>query len=200
MNALVLALSLALGPGGFEEDRLPRSLSESVYPPVAAPAGEDHEVLVGIHLGAASSADGGTPSFVAGFEWRIHILPWLGALGTVDYLTKEQADNLLGADVLQVPFMWSVLLYPPIDLGPFRPYGQAGVGFTITDVSGVHSLDSTDINLLYSLGFGVEFKLGSSLLLNADVRYIWGNDPPGPVRLSGDWKQVTVGLLYKLGM
>lgn len=198
MIALVLALSLALGPEGFEEDRLPRSLSESFYPPVTAPAEQDHAVLVGIHLGAAKAVDGGGPAFIAGFEWRIHILPWLGAGGAVDYMTKEQADNLLGADVLQVPFTWSLLLYPPLDLGPFRPYGQAGVGFTITDVSGIQSLDSTDLNLLWSLGLGVEFDLGSSLVLDANIRYVWANDPPGAARLSGDWKQVTVGLLYKL--
>jgi opacity protein-like surface antigen len=198
MNALVLALGLVLGPEGFEEDRLPRSLSESFYPPVTAPAEEGHAVLVGIHLGAARAAEGGNAALIAGFEWRIHILPWLGAGGTADYMSKEQADTLLGADVLQVPFTWSILLYPPLDLGPFRPYGQAGFGFTITDVSGIHSLNTTDVNLLYTLGFGVEFNLGSGFMLDANARYSWGNDPPGAVRLSGDWKQVTVGLLYKL--
>jgi hypothetical protein len=121
MNALALVLSLALGPEGFEEDRLPRSLSESFYPPVTAPAEGGHEVLVGIHFGAAAAVDGKSPSFVAGFEWRIHILPWLGAAGSADYQTREQVDGVPGAHVLQVPFLWSVLLYPPIDLGPFRP-------------------------------------------------------------------------------
>ena len=198
MNALVLALGLAAGPGGFEEDRLPRSLSESFDRPVEAPADAGHAVLVGIHLGSADAIDGKSPSFLAGFEWRIHILPWLAAGGGVDYQTKERVDNISGASFLQVPFMWSVLLYPPLDLGPFRPYGQAGTGLTITDISGLPSRNSTDANLLYFVGLGVEVELGSTVLVDVNVRYVWAKDPPSTVGFSADWKQFTVGLLVKL--
>src|SRR6478672_9067067 len=125
MNALALALALAWGPD-FEEDRLPRSLSESYLLPDEAPDKATHEVLLGGHLGAVNAVDGDGPGLVAGFEWRIHILPWLGACGSVDYQSKQQVDQATGNHFFQIPLMWSLLFYAPLDLGRFRVCGQAG--------------------------------------------------------------------------
>jgi opacity protein-like surface antigen len=198
MNALALLLILAGGPGDFEEDRLPRSLSESFDLPVEAPAEAGHAVFVGVHFGSADAVDGKSPAFLGGFEWRIHILPWLGAAGGVDYQAREELGNNSGIHYLQVPIMWSVLLYPPLPLGAFRPYGQAGIGLTITDISGSPNRDTTDVNLLYFAGLGVEIDLGSQVLVDANVRYVWAKDPPGVAGFSADWKQFTVGILFKL--
>ncbi|HZE95671.1 MAG TPA: outer membrane beta-barrel protein [Planctomycetota bacterium] len=198
MNALVLALALALGPGDSEEDRLPRSLSESFLLPVAPAAKEDHEILLGGHLGVARSDAGDSPCFVVGFEWRIHILPWLGASGSVDYQTTQHVDGNEGTNFYQVPFMWSFLLYPPIDLGRLRLYGLAGFGFTVTHVSGASVRISTDVNFLGSLGFGAEFELASGVFIDAQVSYVWAKDPSGNISLDADWVQGTVGLLFKL--
>lgn len=199
MIGIVLALGLALGP---EEDRLPRSLSETLLPQAAAPVEEDHAVYVGIHLGGAHAVDGDRTGFLAGFEWRMHFLPWLGMAGGVDVLSKEQIDNVIGGHFFQVPFTWSFLLSPPVDLGVFRPYGQLGGGLTITDVSGLSirdiNLNSTDVNLLYFVGLGVEVALGPNLLLDVSVRYVWAHDPPGAIGYDADWRQFTVGLLLKL--
>lgn len=198
MNALALVLILASGPGSFEEDRLPRSLSESFDLPVEVPAEAGQAALVGIHLGSADAVDGKSPSFLAGFEWRIHILPWLAVGGGIDYQTKEQVDNNTGAHFMQVPLMWSILLYPPLDLGGFRPYGLAGTGFTITDISGLPKGDGVDVNLMYFAGLGVEVELGSNVLVDAGVRYVWAKDPPNTVGFGADWKQFTVGVLVRL--
>jgi hypothetical protein len=202
MNALALALGLALGPGDFEEDRLPRSLSESTALAAEASADEQTSVWVGLHLGAAHALDGVHPGVLVGFEWRIHILPWLGASGGVDFLSKEEIDTPSGGHFFQVPFTWSVLLSPPIDLGPFRPYGVAGGGATITDVSGPSKLNtnehSTDLNLLYYVGLGVELQLGPNVMLVADARYVWAHDPPGALGFDADWRQITFGVLVKL--
>jgi opacity protein-like surface antigen len=195
MNALALALALALGPDDLE-DRLPRSLSESYVQ--AAPAEVTHEVLVGLHVGGVDAHDGKSPSFVVGFEWRIHILPWLGAGGSFDFQTRQKVDNTTGADYFQIPFMWSFMLYPPIDLGPFLPYAQAGVGFTITDVSALANRDNLDVNFLYFVGFGAELKLSSNVFLVGDVRYVWAQEPSGAGSFSADWGQFTIGLLIKM--
>jgi opacity protein-like surface antigen len=48
------------------------------------------------------------------------------------------------------------------------------------------------------VGLGTEFRLGPNLMLDAGVRYVWAHDPPTDVHFNADWKQVTVGLLYKL--
>lgn len=199
MIALVLALGLA---GGLEEDRLPRSLSEPYVEPAAASLEEGTSVWVGLHLGAARAVDGRDVGMVAGLEWRIHILPWLGMGGGIDVLSKEQIDNVIGGHFFQIPVTWSVLLYPPVDLGMFRPYALVGGGLTITDVSGLSvadlNLNSTDINLLYYVGLGVEVELGPNILLDAGVRYVWAHDPPGAIGYNADWRQFTVGVFVKL--
>lgn len=194
MNALAMALALALGPTDLE-DRLPRSLSESY---VAPPADEKHEVWVGGHLGVAGAYDGDSPCFTIGFEGRMQILPWLGVGASIDFQTKQEIEDAPGADFFQVPFMFSALFYPPIDLGNLRLYGLAGVGFTITDVSGPSVHDNTDLNLLFILGFGAEFEISPNVMLDANVRFVWAQDPPDTGNFSADWAQFTVGILFKM--
>lgn len=200
MSALALILSLALGPEGLEEDRLPRSLSEWTVAP--EPAEWTTAVLVGVHLGAAVAIDGDRPGLIAGFEWRYHMLPWLGMCGGVDVLSNEEIDTISGGHFFQIPFTFTLLLYAPIDLGPFRPYGLGGGGVTITDVSGQTSgnvnLNSTELNLLYHAGFGAEFALTPTITLDVNARYVWAHDPPGAVGFSANWRQITAGVLVKL--
>lgn len=198
MNALALALALAWGPGDFEEDRLPRSLSESFGLPIQEPAKEGHEVLLGGHLGVVDAADGDGPGLVVGFEWRIHFLPWLGACGSIDYQSKQQVDHTTGNNFFQIPLMWSLLLYPPIDLGPLRLYGQAGTGFTVTNVSGSSIRTDTDVNLLGFLGVGAEFQLASNVWIDANARIVSATPPPNTGDFNADWAQFTVGVFFKL--
>ncbi len=117
MNALALALALALGPADLEEDRLPLSLSEFTVP---AAEKAEMEWWVGGHLGVAGAYDGDSPCFVVGFEGRLTIFPWLSASATIDFQTKQEIDKIPGADFFQVPFMFAALFYPPLDLGQQR--------------------------------------------------------------------------------
>lgn len=197
MLALVLALSLAGGPAPDKEDRLPRSLSET-FEQAPAPVEKGHEVLVGIHVGAAAGIEAAHPAFLAGFEWRIHFLPWLAAGGSVDAQRRQEVNNGSGTDWFEIPIMWSVLLTSPVDLAGFRPYASAGGGFTVTHISDAINHDGTDLNLLYFFGFGADYRLAPNLLLNVDARYVWANDPAGPTGFGTDWKQVTVGVLVEL--
>lgn len=197
MNALALVLALALGPTDLE-DRLPRSLSEAFVPPVAPPPDEANALWVGGHLGVAGAYDGDAPCFVIGFDGRMQLKPWLAVNVSVDFQTKQEIDDAPGADFFQVPFMAAALFYPQLGLGQLRPYGQAGAGFTITDVSGPSVKDDTDLNLLFFLGFGVEFELNPNVILDANVRFVWASDPPNTGDFSADWAQFTVGLLFKM--
>ena len=190
MIVLALALSLAGGAGPGDPD-LPRSLSLDARP--AAPAAA-LSFWVGGHLGIAGAYDADHPAFVFGANGRARILPWLGADVSIDFQTKQEVDN--SADIFQVPFMFAGLFYPPLEL-PFRPYGQAGIGWTITNVSGP-GFDDTDANLLFFLGFGAEFELQPNFLLDANVRFVFAQDPPHSGGFSADWAQFTVGLMIKL--
>lgn len=197
MNVFVLAVALALGPAD-PEDRLPRSLSDAFVQTGDFPVGEEHAVLAGIHFGSADGVDAEDPCFVAGFEWRIHILSWLSAGASLDYQSPQKIEDVPGAHIFQIPVQWSVLLSPPIDLGPFRPYGLVGGGFTITHISGSAARLGTDLNFLGVLGFGLEVALGPNVVLDANVRYVWSQDPANTADFSADWAQVTVGVLVKL--
>ena len=97
------------------------------------------------------------------------------------------------------PFMFAGLFYPPIDLGPLRPYGIFGFGWTITDISGPNVKDDTDANLLFFLGFGVEYELSPHVAIDANVRFVFAQDPPHSGDFSADWAQFTIGILFKLG-
>jgi hypothetical protein len=191
MNAFALALAFALGPADLEEDRLPIRLVETLAEPAAK---ADPEWWIGAHLGVAGAYDAADPTFLMGAAGRVHILPWLGAEASIDFQLKQSFEQNQ-IHIFQVPFEFSGLFYPPVGDSPIRPYGLAGLGFTITDVSYTGSLsrsDTTDVNLLFYLGFGAEFEL------QPNIRFVFAQDPPHFSGNSADWIQFTIGVLFKL--
>lgn len=196
MLALAFALSLAAagGPGDLD---LPRTLSADVAPAPAA-ANDDFALYAGVHLGVAGAYDADGPCFVIGGNARAHIIPMVGADISIDFQTKQGVDHN-AAKIFQVPFMFTGLFYPPIGDFPIKPYGQFGFGFTITDVTvpGPGG-DDSDVNLLFHLGFGAEFELSPNILLDANVRFVFAQDPPHHGDFSADWAQFTVGIMIKL--
>jgi hypothetical protein len=197
MNAFALALALGLGPADLEEDRLPSRLAETLTEPVDK---ADPEWWIGAHLGVAGAYDADDPTFLMGVAGRVHILPWLGAEASLDFQLKQSFEHNQ-IHLFQVPFEFTGLFYPPVGDSPIRPYGLAGFGFTITDVSYTGSLsrsDTTDPNLLFFLGFGAEFELDRNIALDANLRFVFAQDPPHFSGNSADWIQFTVGVLFKL--
>jgi len=197
MNALALVLSLAAAAGPHDLD-LPRTMSldefrfTAVEPaPAAAP---EMGLFAQLHIGIAGAYDADNPCFVFGGGVRAHILPWLGADATIDFQTKQGITQ--GVSIFQVPFEFAGLFYLPLEL-PVRPYGLAGLGFTITDIT-LPGNDKTELNLLFFLGFGAELELSPNLLVDANLRFIFAQDPRNTGDFSADWIQFTVGLLLKL--
>ena len=184
MLAVVLALCLAA-----DDADLPRSLS-------LEPRAGEPSIWVGGHLGIAGAYDADNPAFVLGGNGRARLLPWLGVDVSVDFQTKQDIDKA-NADIWQLPIEAAALFYPPLDL-PVHPYGIAGTGFTITSIDPPGRSSRTDVNLLFFLGFGAEFELAPDLLLDANVRFVFAQDPPNSGSFSADWAQFTVGLMFKL--
>ena len=186
MLALAFVVLSAAGPDDLD---LPRTLSVDVPPPQ-----EQFTLWIGGHLGIAGAYDADNPAFVIGGNVRTQFLPWLGADASLDFQTKQEVEN--SADIFQVPFMFTALFFLPLEL-PVRPYGQAGFGWTITNVSARGS-DDTDANLLFHIGFGAEFDLADNVMLDANVRFVFAGDPPHSGDFSADWAQFTVGILFRL--
>lgn len=206
MIALALALSLAAAGGPNEVD-IPRSMSfdefkpaasSFAFDPVAEPAAppQDFALFIVAHVGTAGAYDADHPCFLVGGGARAHILSWLGAEATIDFQTKQKVEG--SASIFQVPFMFAALFYPPLDW-PVRPYGAFGIGWTVTDVTvpGPGN-DENDANLLFFLGFGVEYELGSNFVVTADLRFVFAQDPPRSGDFSADWAQFTIGIMLRL--
>ncbi len=198
MNALALALALALGPSDPGEDRLPMSLADALPEPARARA--TPEWWAGGHVGLASAYDSDDVSFDVGFNGRVHLLEWFAAEGTIDFQTRQNFEHDQ-IHVVQIPFEFAGLFFLPLGDLPLRPYGQAGVGFSITDTSYTGSLsrgDDTGLNLLFFLGLGAELAMGDNMALDVSLRFVFVQDPPHFAGNSADFLQFTVGVLFKL--
>jgi hypothetical protein len=199
MIAVALALGLAAAGGGRSDTDLPRSLSVDETPYFAALAPvqqDDNSFWLGGHLGVAGAYDADGPAFTIGANARLHVLPWLGIDGSVDFQTRQTFDHDSG-DIFQTPFEFAALFYVPLE-APVRPYAMAGLGWTITKFHPVDRGSEMDLNLLFFIGMGVEYELQPNILLDANLRFVFVQDPPHSGNFSADWVQFTVGIMFKL--
>jgi len=197
MIALALAVSMAAAGGPHDLD-LPRTMSLDEFsfavrePEPAQPP--EKGLYIGLHIGIAGAYDADNAAFLFGGGARYNLLPWLSVDATIDFQTKQKVVDRVA--IFQVPFEFAALAYLPLEL-PVRPYGQVGLGFAITDVTQPGD-DTTELNLLFFLGFGAELELGNNLLVDANLRFVFCQDPRNTGSFSADWIQFTVGLLIKL--
>ena len=52
--------------------------------------------------------------------------------------------------------------------------------------------------MLFLIGFGAELELANNLLVDANMRFVFCQDPRSTGDFSADWIQFTVGILLKL--
>lgn len=206
----ILTLVLALAAGEID---LPRGLE---FDRELAPAPEAAEALplwslepqaaakpllawtVGPRIGVAAAFDSDDAAFLLGAQGRLQILPWLGVEASIDFQT-EQAYESGDIDVFVFPIQFSALFYPPVDW-IVRPYGVAGLGFYYTDVEYSGALaaksDKSGFEVGIHLGFGGEYPITPTIVLDADLRFIFmsggasGND--------FNYFQLTFGVNFKI--
>lgn len=135
-------------------------------------------VSIGVHAGWLEMKDAEDGEVFYGAQVRLYLLRWLAVEGSVDVNKQEFIDD--DAELTTVPVQLTGLLFPFPDL-PVRPYALAGVGWYFQDVEfdgPLETLDDEDDNTFgFHVGAGVEILLGRVLLLYADVRYVWLDDP-----------------------
>lgn len=169
MIAALTACLLSLSPD--VEEGLPKKLSaqDDVDPP---------RVSIGVHVGWLEMKDAEDGEVFYGAQIRLYLLPWLAVEGSVDVSKQDFLDD--DAVLTTVPVQVSALLFPFADL-PVRPYLLAGVGWYFQDVEFDGPLsaidDDKDSTFGYHVGAGLEVLLGRVLMLYADVRYVWLDDP-----------------------
>jgi hypothetical protein len=183
--------------GAFDADPgsplLPRSLASEAEP---RPPGES-EFSIGPTAGylKARGADRGTWS--AGAQARLHFLKFFAAEASITFHQDEYQNG--DVVVTQYPVQVTGFLYP-FPEWEFKPYLLAGAGWYYTRVRyhGLPSLlyqDQTAHSFGGHAGAGVEARLGPSVSIDADVRYIFLNPEADALRSRDfDYWQFTAGL------
>ena len=173
MTTMALLAMLGLSTVSPGED-LPTTLAAEP----AALAADPPKFAIGLHLGFLQLKDAEDAEMFYGIHARAYLLPWLALEGSIDFAKSDFIDD--DAQMTLVPVQATGLLIPFPDL-PIRPYGLAGAGWYFSDVeySGTLSAsdDESDSAFGVHLGFGAEVLLGDLLVLHADFRYIFLDEP-----------------------
>ena len=144
-------------------------------------AGISNTLGFGPRLGYYNAQDADQGNFYYGIQARYRP----GAIVGIEAAVEYRAGNEFGignstVKTSFVPVTLSLLLFAPVS-DYFAPYGVAGLGayfsrYRPSDVLEDLGIDnSSDFNLGYHLGFGVEVPFSSNFALSIDYRYIFLN-------------------------
>lgn len=168
---LSIAMCLGLAMGAVEE--LPTRLMAQDEEKTDAP-----RFSIGAHVGWFEAKDAEDGEVFYGLQARVYLLRWLGIEGSIDFQKQDFIDD--DAELTTVPVQLTALLFPFPHL-PFRPYALAGAGWYFTDVEYKGALsnleDEEESAFGFHVGGGAEILLGKLLMLYADLRYTFIDEP-----------------------
>lgn len=163
---------------------------------------------IGPRVGYYTSEDADDGNFYGGLQIRARTGPVFGVEAAVDYRTaQEYSIDDYSVSVRSVPVTASALLFIPMGESGFAPYALGGIGayYTIYDYSNeaetVGIDDTSNFNLGYHLGFGLDLPFGSDVALNLDYRYLFLNPDENEENLndaSFNGNVFTAGLTFYL--
>ena len=188
------------------------ALAPSTSP--AEPASEKHSNYTVIKGGVYSPSDsydlnnfnGGSTTHLdtaTGFNGELafghYFVPIFGIELGIGYFESEGSPAAEpGSTKLKVvPVLASAKIFIP--LGPFEPYGEAGIGayFTELEVNGNLGNFSGSSKVTYGThaGVGLNINLSDTFFLGAEGRYIWAKPEFGgqPVKLDGYTATINLG-------
>jgi hypothetical protein len=133
---------------------------------------------IGAHVGWFESKDADDGEVYYGLQARIYLLKWLGIEGSVDVQKQDFLDE--DADLTTVPVQLTGMIFLMPD-SPLRPYVLAGAGWYFHEVEYDGALsnldDEDDSSFGVHVGGGLELLLGKILMLYADLRYTFLDEP-----------------------
>jgi len=211
MQAMTLLWVVFLLAGEFPGD-LPRTLAEEepgpppfvaeemqVRPPAAyrgRQAAAQPTFALGLVAGYVRASDADRGTWTAGIQARLHVLPSLAVEGAVTYHKNSYGDG--DAHVTQYPVQVSLLLYP-LPNASVSPYLVGGGGWYYSRIAYEGALsgfpNETENTYGTHAGAGLEIRLGSSAMIDADLRTIFLHARSSAFE-SGDFNywQGTLGL------
>lgn len=135
----------------------------------------------GPKLGYYQAVDADEGNFFGGVQMRLRPGAYFGIEGSVEYRggqTYGIADYTVKTSFL--PVTGSMLFFLPVSKN-FAPYAVAGIGAYYTRYNYSDSAealgfsDTSDFNLGYHFGAGIELPISETLAFNADYRYLFLN-------------------------
>ena len=157
-------------------------------------ASADAGLGVGARYSYVHSSDLEDNSGMFGAMVRLRHMVFFGVEGAIDYRKEELND---GSELTSTPISVSAMVYPI----PFV-YGLAGLGFYRTTLK-VGDDETTDSQIGYHFGAGVELPLVPLLKLTGDMRYQFLDyefeDIPGSVgKVDANGYAISAGLILYL--
>jgi Outer membrane protein beta-barrel domain len=172
------------------------SVDPYIPPPSRGPSSLQFSIgPVGGYL-HAHGADRGT--WLAGGQARLHFLQYFAAEASITFHENRYEHGAI--HVTQYPVQLSGMLYP-IPGAQFSPYLVGGGGWYYSRItySGILAGISNQTEHTFGAhgGVGLDVRLGSSMSIDADLRYIF-LDPSSSQVKSGDFNywQATFGLNF----
>ncbi len=160
---------------------------------------------VGPRLGYYKAQDADAGNYYGGLQARLKLGAIVGVEGSVEYRAgQEYGFSDYTVTTSFVPVTASLLIFAPLSES-LAPYGVAGLGAYYTNYSYSEAAealgfkDSSEFNLGYHLGFGLEIPLSRNVALNADYRYLFlnpGNNDESLMDADFNGNVITAGLMF----
>ena len=133
---------------------------------------------LGLRAGYLRQKDAEKGVWFGGVQGRLFLAEWVALEGSI---TFHQSDFLDGdVEVTQYPVQVTGLFFPLPDW-EIRPYGLFGAGWYYTRTTYHGALSAFDTESDHTFGFhigvGAEFEVNPGIRVNADIRYIFIDEP-----------------------
>jgi len=142
-------------------------------------------------------ADSGT--WFGGVQGRVWFSEYIGGEASITF-HQDEFDDGFGGDVTVTyyPLELSILVYPIQDW-KVKPYVVAGLGWYYTRIDFDNSAfdDETDNLFGFHIGIGADLPVSPRVILDADIRYVFLDEPSAADDEEFDLWQVTIGATFK---
>lgn len=134
--------------------------------------------LLGARAGYMKGRDAEKGNWLGGIQARLYLVEYLAVEGSIEFHQDEYMDG--DAVITFYPVQLSAIV-SPFPQWTVRPYALGGAGWYYTRIDYRDALESWDSETErffgIHVGAGAEINLGNSIVLSADFRYVFVDEP-----------------------
>ncbi len=151
--------------------------AEGIEPEQQAPLG-NMDFLLGARVGYMRGRDAEKGNWLGGVQGRLYLVEYVAVEGSIEFHQDEYMDG--DVVITFYPVQVSAIL-SPLPQSSVRPYAVGGAGWYYTRIDYRDALDAWDSETEHffgiHLGGGVELSAGDKLVVTADFRYVFVDEP-----------------------